>query len=158
MRTSTTTCAASTASWASSRSRTTRGTVPAAQPLPQGARCRCRSFLSDEQVKALQEDFEEPGRACGQPAHRRDALLDRACFYLLWQGGMRKGEVEELRLEDVDLRPASSTVRRGKGLKDRTVYLTELAVQSVAGVPAGARDRDPPIMSFSTATRPSPRI
>ena len=57
-------------------------------------------------------------------AHRRDALIDRAWFYLLWQSGLRLGEVEDLRLEDLDLESRKLTVRRGKGLIDRTVYLT----------------------------------
>jgi len=30
--------------------------------------------------------------------------MERAAFYLLWRGGMRLSEIEELRLEDLDLR------------------------------------------------------
>jgi integrase len=58
----------------------------------------------------------------------RDALLDRAAFYLLWQGGMRLGKVEELRLEDLDLMNRKLSVRQSKGMKDRTVYLTDKVV------------------------------
>ncbi len=63
-------------------------------------------------------------------AHR-DARLDRAMFYLLWQGGLRKGEVEELRLEDLDISGKRLTVRHGKGMKDRTVYLTETTIRAL---------------------------
>jgi hypothetical protein len=57
--------------------------------------------------------------------------LDRACFYLLWQGGLRRGEVEDLRLEDLDLQGRRLTVRRGKGLLDRTVFLTGTVVHAL---------------------------
>ena len=63
--------------------------------------------------------------------HRRDALLDRAVFYLLWQGGLRLGEVEELRLEDLDFPGKRLSVRNGKGLKDRTVYLTGTVISAL---------------------------
>ena len=61
----------------------------------------------------------------------RDALLDRAAFYLLWQGGLRLGEVEDLSLEDLDLANRRLTVRQGKGRKDRAVYLTDTAVRAM---------------------------
>jgi integrase len=64
-------------------------------------------------------------------SHRRLALLLRAAFYLLWQGGMRLGEVEELRLEDLDPAQKRLSVRDGKGKKDRTVYLTETAIYAL---------------------------
>ena len=89
-------------------------------------------FLTDDQVRRLRDDFEQRVQAAGQVHQRRDALLDRAAFYLLWQGGLRLGEVEELRLEDLRLADRQLTVRRGKGQKDRTVYLTEAAVRALA--------------------------
>jgi integrase/recombinase XerD len=88
-------------------------------------------YLTDEQVSLLRNDFEERVRAA-QSAHRlRDALLDRATFYLLWQGGLRLGELEELLLEDLALENRKLTVRQGKGLFDRTVYLTEAVVRAL---------------------------
>ncbi len=44
---------------------------------------------------------------------------------------MRLGEVEELRLEDLDLSQKRLSVRDGKGKKDRTVYLTETAIHAL---------------------------
>jgi len=41
---------------------------------------------------------------------------------------MRLSEVEELRLEDLDFPGRRISVRSGKGLRDRTVYLTEIVI------------------------------
>lgn len=90
-------------------------------PLPK--------FLTDSQVRLLRDDFEQRVEAADNSARLRDALLDRACFYLLWQSGLRRGEVEDLHLEDLDLEGCRLTVRRGKGLLDRTVFLTASVVR-----------------------------
>ena len=92
---------------------------------------RLPRFLTDEEVRRLRDDFEERVREARFPAQRRDALLDRAAFYLLWQGGLRLGEVEDLQLEDLDLAARRLTVRQGKGSKDHTVYLTERTVEAL---------------------------
>ncbi len=92
-------------------------------PLPR--------YLTDEQVKKLREEVEQNVQEAKLASHRRLALLVRAAFYLLWQGGMRTGEVEELRLEDLDLPQKRLSVRDGKGKKDRTVYLTETAIHAL---------------------------
>ena len=98
-------------------------------------------YLTDEQVRKLRDEVERGVREAQLASHRRLALLVRAAFYLLWQGGMRIGEVEELRLEDLDLSARLNaglpggrlSVRNGKGLKDRTIYLTETAIQALQG-------------------------
>jgi integrase len=72
----------------------------------------------------LRAAIEQAGTDAQNAHQRRQALLDQATFYLLWQGGMRLSEVEELRLEDLDLGSQRLNVRSGKGLKDRTIYLT----------------------------------
>ena len=82
-------------------------------------------YLTDEQVGKLRQAIEENVSAARNASQRRLALLDRAAFYLLWQGGLRLSEVEDLRLEDLDLPGKRLSVRNGKGLKDRTVYLTD---------------------------------
>jgi integrase/recombinase XerD len=92
-------------------------------PLPR--------YLTDEQVKKLREEVERTVQEAKLASRRRLALLVRAAFYLLWQGGMRVGEVEELRLEDLDFPQKRLSVRDGKGRKDRTVYLTETSIQAV---------------------------
>jgi site-specific recombinase XerD len=93
------------------------------KPLPR--------FLTDDQVRRMREDLEERVTKANTSARLRDALLDRAAFYLLWQGGMRLGEVEELRGEDLDFSGRKLTVRQGKNLKDRPVYLTNTASKAL---------------------------
>jgi site-specific recombinase XerD len=93
------------------------------EPLPK--------FLPDDQVQRLREQIERQAAQAVFPSHRRIQLLTRAAFYLLWQGGMRLGEVEDLRLEDLDLAHQRLTVRKGKSLKDRTVFLTATAVSAL---------------------------
>jgi site-specific recombinase XerD len=88
-------------------------------------------FLTDEQVKLLRDDFEGRVKAAWDAKTRRDALLDRAAFYLLWQSGLRVGEVEELRLEDLDLNAKRLLVRKGKGQTDRGVFLTAATLQAL---------------------------
>lgn len=92
-------------------------------PLPK--------YLTDEQVKKLREEIERGVREANLSSHRRQALLVRSAFYLLWQGGMRLGEVEELRLEDLDLDQKRVSVRDGKSRKDRTVYLADTAIHAL---------------------------
>lgn len=93
---------------------------------------RLPQHLTDEQVRLLLEDFEARLSRAAHPYQRRDALLDLAFFHLLWQCGLRKGEVEELRLEDLDLSGRKLSVRNGKGMKDRTVFLTGATVQALS--------------------------
>ncbi len=96
-------------------------------------------FLTDEQVSLLQADLEGRVRRAETGTQRRNALLDRAAFYLLWQGGLRLGEVEELRLDDLNISTSSIQVldnrqlliRQGKGRKDRAVYLTDKAAAAL---------------------------
>jgi len=64
---------------------------------------RLPQYLTDDQMRSLRDDFEGRLEQAVHPYQRRDALLDLAIFYLLWQSGLRRGEVEELRLEDLEL-------------------------------------------------------
>jgi site-specific recombinase XerD len=93
------------------------------EPLPK--------YLTDEQMRKLREEIECNVREEVFHSRHRVALLIRAAFYLLWQGGLRLGEVEELRLEDLDFPQKRLSVRDGKGKKDRTVYLTETATHAL---------------------------
>jgi len=92
---------------------------------------RLPRFLHDEQVRRLRDDLEGRAAKAQSPAKRRDALLDRAVFYLLWQAGLRLAEVEDLRLDDLDLAGRRLSVRQGKNRTDRTLYLTDSTVRAV---------------------------
>lgn len=89
---------------------------------------RLPKYLTDEQVRGLRLVIEADVQIASTLAVRRQALLDRATFFLLWQGGMRLSEVEDLRLEDLDFPGRRLNVRNGKGLRDRTIYLTEAVI------------------------------
>jgi integrase/recombinase XerC len=88
-------------------------------------------FLTEEQVRSLRDEIEAGVTRASTPVQQRDALLERAAFYLLWQGGLRLGELEEVKLDDLDLPNRKLMVRKGKGLSDRAVYLTDTAVRAV---------------------------
>jgi site-specific recombinase XerD len=88
-------------------------------------------FLTDEQVNQLRADLEQRVAQAAGPVQTRNTLLDRAAFYLMWHGGLRLGEVEELGLADLNLAQRQVMVRQGKGLCDRAVYLTETAVAAL---------------------------
>lgn len=100
---------------------------------------RLPRFLTDEQVRLIRDDLEARVGQVRFVSQQRDTLLDRAVFYLLWQGGLRRGEAENLRLDDLDISTSLNaglagrqlTVRDGKGRKDRTVYLTDRAVAAL---------------------------
>lgn len=98
-------------------------TLKEPDPLPR--------YLTDEQVRLLRDEMEGRVTMAERVHQRRDALLDRATFYLLWQSGLRIGEVEELRLEDLDLAGRKLTVRQSKNLKDRTVYMTDTTMHAI---------------------------
>ncbi|GAB4506926.1 MAG: hypothetical protein Fur0017_31750 [Anaerolineales bacterium] len=88
-------------------------------------------YLRDEQIIRLRDEIQARVKAAARSSHVRQALLDRAVFYLLWHGALRLGEVEELHLEDLNLSGRRLSIRDGKGRKDRTVYLTDLAVKAL---------------------------
>jgi site-specific recombinase XerD len=92
---------------------------------------RLPRFLTDEQMAVLRVAYDQHITQAGHSAQRRDALLDRAAFCLMWQAGLRLGEVEELRLADLDLAGRKLLVRQGKGRKDRAVFLADSAISAL---------------------------
>ncbi|MFQ5471081.1 MAG: tyrosine-type recombinase/integrase [Gammaproteobacteria bacterium] len=88
-------------------------------------------FLTDEQVSKVQAVLEQQVQQARNPVQQRNALLDRAAFYLLWQSGLRLAEVEELSVADLNLTQRQMMIRQGKGQKDRAVYLTDTAVTAL---------------------------
>jgi integrase len=85
-------------------------------------------YLPDDEMARLREAIEQGVAGASGSCALRDALLTQAAFYLLWHGGLRLGEAEDLLLADIDFPGRRLTVRNGKGQKDRTVYLTDVAV------------------------------
>lgn len=83
---------------------------------------RGRALTTDE-IESLIE-------CCHQ---REDAisLRDAAVIAILRCGGIRRQEIVQLKLEDLDLATGELTIRRGKGGKFRLVYLTTEAMGMV---------------------------
>ena len=96
---------------------------------------RLPRYISFEQVLRLQSEIEGSVSRAQTKMMQYDALLLRAMFYLLWQGGMRSGEVELLRFSDFYLSGADQAkrlfIRDGKWRKGRTVYLTDVALEAL---------------------------
>ena len=87
--------------------------------LPKQPKRLPRTLLSVEDVEAILREA-EPITAPG--------LRDRAMLELLYSTGLRRMEVPNLALYDVDLRRRLVFVREGKGRKDRVVPLGDRAV------------------------------
>src|ERR1700690_3792242 len=87
--------------------------------------------LTDEQVQKLCKEMERAVGEAKLPSYRRIALMDRAAFTLMWQGGLRISEGEDLRLEDLNLGQKCLSVRDGKNRKDRTIYLAPTAIHAL---------------------------
>jgi integrase len=85
-------------------------------------------YLNDEQVSLLRKEIQTRVSQAVETSARRQALLDQAVFFLMWQGGMRVSEVEDLCQGDLDLPGRRLRVVNGKGKKDRTIYLTDAVV------------------------------
>jgi site-specific recombinase XerD len=89
-------------------------------------------YMASAQVLCLKEEIEARVLQAKDQTEMHDALLLRAAFYLLWQGGLRAGEVDELKFSDFYISSVSHTrrlfIRDGKWRKGRVVYLTDAAL------------------------------
>ena len=88
-------------------------------------------YMTSEQVHRVRSEIE----ADVLLERNHDDLLLRAVFYLLWQGGLRSGEVESLRFSDFYISKSNHSqrlfVRDGKWRRGRTVYLTDVALDAL---------------------------
>jgi len=88
--------------------------------LPKLPRKLPRNVLSKKEVRKL----------LGAPNTRTSrGFRDRAVLEMLYATGMRKRELENLKIHDIDLSSRQVTIRRGKGGKDRVVPLAAKAAQ-----------------------------
>lgn len=88
-------------------------------------------YMTSEQVQRLRSEIE----ADVSRSRSYDAFLLRSVFYLLWQGGMRTGEVDGLRFSDFYISEKSDPkrlfVRDGKWRRGRVVYLTDAVLHAL---------------------------
>lgn len=92
--------------------------------LPKKRR-QAPSWLTVEEARRLL-------RASEEHSNPRTAFRNRAVVAVLLFCGLRRAEVLDLRVSDVDLRSRWLKVRRGKGLKGRSVPLVEDAARALA--------------------------
>jgi integrase/recombinase XerD len=85
-------------------------------------------FLTEEAYRQLEASMLKE-TASGT----RDDYLDRAWFYTLAHGGLRLGELCNLRVGDVDLAGERLVIREGKGKRDRAVPLSEAIITTLRG-------------------------
>lgn len=78
---------------------------------------RLPKTLSREQIKSL----------ISAPLSTRD----RALIFLMLDSGMRRGEIAQLEIEDLDLQRGIAHVRHGKGDKERYVLFAEHTIEAV---------------------------
>ena len=57
--------------------------------------------------------------------------LENACLFVLLHSGLRKSEYVDVRFQDLDLAGKRLLVRRGKGQRDRVVYLSDITCQAI---------------------------
>jgi site-specific recombinase XerD len=92
-------------------------------------------YITSEQVLRLKMAIEGEITRAKNSDKKFDALLLRAVFYLLWQSGLRSGEVEMLRVSDFYISKSNETkrlfVRDGKWRKGRAIYLTDVALHAL---------------------------
>lgn len=96
---------------------------------------RLPRYVTGEQILQLKNEVEaEICLANDRQAHY-DAVLVQALFYLLWQGGLRSGEVEMLQFSDFYISTAKEAkrlfIRDGKWRQGRAVYLTDTVLESL---------------------------
>jgi site-specific recombinase XerD len=97
---------------------------------------RLPRYLPDWQVYCLQNALEAGVLKVQSRRQHEDALLLRAVFYLLWQGGLRSGEIAMLHLSDLYVSQSSLPQRLfvcdSKWRKGRVVYLTDATLEALS--------------------------
>jgi site-specific recombinase XerD len=98
--------------------------LPRPEPLPR--------HLSEAESQQL-ETYLRQRLDTDDPLQR----LENACLAVLAHTGLRASELLDLQFQDLDLSTNRLTVRQGKGQRDRIVYLSELARQTIDWYLAG---------------------
>jgi integrase len=96
---------------------------------------RLPRYMTSEQVRRLRDAIGANVLNPSNQLEKYDALLLQAVFYLLWQGGLRIGEVEGLHFSDFYLSSSNHAkrlfVRDSKWRKGRVVYLTDVSLEAL---------------------------
>jgi site-specific recombinase XerD len=87
--------------------------------------------LSDEQVECLEACIQEAISQAEREFHRKVAIRDLACFYLMWHCGLRVSEVSGLLVSDVDLSGRKLFIQHSKERKDRMLYISQTTTETL---------------------------
>ncbi len=88
------------------------------------------------------ENFEKVLEACGEGASPAMAARNRAIIWLMVESGLRRFEVCQLDLADVDAKQRTIIVRRGKGNKARVAVFGDATSQALWRYVTKFRDKD----------------
>lgn len=83
-----------------------------------------RALVSQEEVLALLD-------ACERQRNPRQVALARVCIAILIYAGLRRSEMLDLTTDDVDLKENEIRIRKGKGEKERYVWICEPCSQAI---------------------------
>jgi site-specific recombinase XerD len=87
--------------------------------------------LSDEQVQRLEACIQEAIAQAENEFHRKVAIRDLACLYLMWHCGLRISEVSALLVRDVDLTGRKLFIEHGKENRDRMLYISQATAEAL---------------------------
>jgi len=96
--------------------------MPKTQTLPRD--------VPPEQLRRLLQAVER-ATTSPHPTTRNLAIMDRAWMLLMVHSGLRTGEVRQLRLSDIDWERRLLRIEQSKGLKDRLVPVSALALEAL---------------------------
>jgi site-specific recombinase XerD len=102
--------------------------------------------LSNEQVERLEACIQEAISQAEREFHRKVAIRDLACFYLLWHCGLRVSEVSGLLVSDVDLSGRKLFVQHSKERKDRMLYISQTTTEALRKHLSNRRRPDSPYL------------
>jgi len=102
--------------------------------------------LTDEQVERLEACIQEAISQAEREFHRKVAIRDLACLYLMWHCGLRVSEVSSLLVSDVDLSGRKLFIQHSKEGKDRMLYISQTTAESIREHLANRRRPDSPYL------------
>lgn len=117
-----------------------RGDLAGANPVPRGLPTRSRFWAGEFRGSSGLRPLVRTPRTLPQPLEAEEisrflgslrTLRDRAMILLMLVGGLRKGEVVALALEDIDLGKHTVMVREGKGGHQRLVPVSTSALEAL---------------------------
>ena len=83
-----------------------------------------RKTVSDAEIRLLLD-------ACTRERNARKSALNSAVLHVLVYGAIRRSELCDLRVDDIDVKAKSLLVRCGKGSKSRKIYLPDVAITAL---------------------------